>query len=640
MRTCLVSLSAFAAFSLLAGCGISPADIAPPIAAHVEIQGTVFGAQSPVVGAHVYLLAANTTGYGNASVPLLNNTNLSSDSLGYYVSTGSDGGFSLSGDYTACSAGSTTQVYLYALGGNPGAGSNSASGMMAALGTCANITSSTHVALNEVSTVAAAYAMAGYAVDATHVSSSGSTLAQTGIANAFANSGNLVGLASGTALTTTPAGNGTVPYQTIYTLSNILAACINSADTVVNTVVTHSGACNTLLTTATADGTSTGTQPTDTATAIINIAHHPTANVTTLYGLPTGTPPYTGLNGQPSDFTLTLVFTGGGLSSSRHIGVDGSGNIWSSDYSNRVEEFSPRGSVLSGSSGYTDSSLNGPTGLAIDTAGDCYVVNGSGGNSTITEFNAAGSKAANPSLSAIGNSMAFDASGDLWAPNNRSNNDGVLAEIVGGSVTNTYNIAYEPSRIASDRAGNLWIGNINGGDVLLEVTGGSVAATYSMNTSATPAAVVLDFSSNVWELGSDTSLSAISSGGTLLSGAPYNTGNGFTGQASNHGLTMLFDGSGKLFTLNSQMNLATMANTYSMTEYSPSSGVLTTVATFTPPVPSGSHTSLYDIAADGSGNLWVAAGSQIDEIIGLTSPVVTPVVANLISPYGHPASRP
>ncbi len=48
-----------------------------------------------------------------------------------------------------------------------------------------------YMVVNEVSTVAAAYAMAGFATDATHVGSSGTALALTGIANAFANAANL-----------------------------------------------------------------------------------------------------------------------------------------------------------------------------------------------------------------------------------------------------------------------------------------------------------------------------------------------------------------------------------------------------------------------------------------------------------------
>jgi hypothetical protein len=48
------------------------------------------------------------------------------------------------------------------------------------------------------------------------------------------------------------------------------------------------------------------------------------------------------------------------------------------------------------------------------------------------------------------------------------------------------------------------------------------------------------------------------------------------------------------------------------------------------------------IAVDGSGNVWVAnyKSKSITEFVGAATPVVTPMVANLISPYSAPASRP
>jgi hypothetical protein len=251
------------------------------------LTGVVSSGSQPVVGAHVYLLAANTTGYGgmgiaaassNASVSVVAEDETgNSDAVGAYAVTGANGQFSLTGDY-ACSSGQ--QLYLYSLGGNTGSGVNAAAGLMAALGSCPSSSSpAISVTVNEVSTVAAAYALAGFATDATHVSSSGTALAQVGIANAFANAANLASLSTGEALTTTPAGNGAVPQAEINTLANILASCVNTAST-----------CSTLMGAATADGTATGTKPKDTATAAINIAHNPAASYSTLNSLSTLTP--------------------------------------------------------------------------------------------------------------------------------------------------------------------------------------------------------------------------------------------------------------------------------------------------------------------------------------------------------------
>ena len=108
--------------------------------------------------------------------------------------------------------------------------------------------------VNEVSTVATAYAIAGFATDALHVASSGTALAQTGIANAFANATNMETLQTGVALATTPVGGGTVPQAEINTLADILAACVN-------TTAPSSSACSNLFPNAQTNG-STGGLPT------------------------------------------------------------------------------------------------------------------------------------------------------------------------------------------------------------------------------------------------------------------------------------------------------------------------------------------------------------------------------------------
>jgi hypothetical protein len=234
--------------------------------------------------------------------------------LGAYATTGYNGGFSLTSDYT-CTSGQ--QLYLYALGGNTGLGVNSASGLMATVGSCpASGSNAIYATVNEVSTIAAAYAMAGFATDATHVSSSGDGTGSDRYRQRLCQRANLATLSSGAALTTTPSGNGLVPQKEI----NILASCVNTASS-----------CSTLLSTATADGTSTGTKPTDTATVAINIAHYPGANYTALSSLALIAPifsPTSGgyVEGGTNNFTLILVYTGGGLTGGS-ITVDGSGNV-------------------------------------------------------------------------------------------------------------------------------------------------------------------------------------------------------------------------------------------------------------------------------------------------------------------------
>ena len=284
------------------------------------ISGTVHGGQQPVIGSHIYLFAANSLAYGgsgippvslNASVSLLNNVpgKTTLDSSGgptngdYFVTTDASGAFSLTGDYQ-CTTGS--QLYLYALGGNPGAGNNAAIGELAALGSCTSPSSLAatfpFVTINEATTVAAAYTFAGFATDATHVSSGLSALAQTGIANAFANAANLVNVATGTVRSTIPSGNAIVPQTTINTLANILSACVNSTSAV-TTCANLFGNISTSSILA--------SRATETATAAIYIAQNPGVNVASLFNYVTASAPFQPvLNAAPNDFTIGLHFTG------------------------------------------------------------------------------------------------------------------------------------------------------------------------------------------------------------------------------------------------------------------------------------------------------------------------------------------
>ena len=129
-----------------------------------------------------------------------------------YVMTDASGNFALGGDYT-CTAG--TQVYMVAVGGNPGltpvppatSVNNTAIVQMAGLGQCpaaGNLAAQVpYLVINEVTTVAFAYSMGGFATTAFNVSSNAtaSPASGTAIANAMANTGNIVNLQYGQAPT-------------------------------------------------------------------------------------------------------------------------------------------------------------------------------------------------------------------------------------------------------------------------------------------------------------------------------------------------------------------------------------------------------------------------------------------------------
>jgi hypothetical protein len=139
------------AAALLSGCGpfqeqqLAPgatstttSPTAPSTVAGSAIVGNVHGGQQAVVGAHIYLFAANSGGYGSPSISMLNSSQpgVDNDVTGNYVLTDAQGNFSISGDYT-CTSGQ--QVYLLALGGNPGlpvGETNPALALMSAFGAC------------------------------------------------------------------------------------------------------------------------------------------------------------------------------------------------------------------------------------------------------------------------------------------------------------------------------------------------------------------------------------------------------------------------------------------------------------------------------------------------------------------------
>ena len=454
MRLGPIFISATLCLSLLTGCSLQQTASPKPEPA-VKLTGSVHGGQQPIVGAHVYLFAANNTGYGQPSVSLLNAASTgASDSLGAYVLTDANGGFSITGDYS-CTP--DTQVYLYTLGGNPGAGVNSAAALLAALGNCPSsgsfLASIPFIQVNEVTTIAAAYAMSGFATDATHVSSSGTPQALIGIANAFANAANLADISSGNALTVTPAGNGTVPQAEINALGNILAACVNSTGP-------GSIPCSTLLSNTLSGGTS-GTTPSDTATAAINIAHNPGANVQTLSDLSTPTSPF-----QPTpfraftDFTVGISFADPSLNAVGSIAIDGSGSVWtfnaSSSGSNWVAKLSPLGSVLSGANGYlVGSDVVFPAGqkLAIDQNGNAWLT----GSTYIYRISGSGTVSAfQPDEGSAYYGIAIDGSGNVWT--NSTSGTPNLVELSPGG-TDLHFTSASPigsGALAIDASGIVW----------------------------------------------------------------------------------------------------------------------------------------------------------------------------------------
>jgi hypothetical protein len=434
------------AASALTGCGLgsggplSPTQTAVPAA--VSLKGTVFGGSQAIGDATIQLYAAGSTGYGSA-YSYATGTSLLGNNV---VQTASDGtgSFSLQNTFT-CPAGNP-EVYLVATGGNPGLtnGTNTNIALMAALGPCLGITSSTHIHINEMTTVASVWALSPFMTGIANLGSTASNA--TGLANAFATVNKLVAIGTGLPGGSALPANAVLPVAKMNTLADALAACVNSPG---GTAGSNSS-CGTLFTAATVGGVA----PTDTITAAMNIAQHPGANVPAIWGLANSQSPFQSkLASAPTDWNLIVTYSGGGLSTPKGIAVDQGGNVWAANQSNNsVTKLDALGvtstdatGFLSGSSGYTVGTLSSPVAVAIDLNGNAWVANN--GNSTVTQIAASGSTGTvynGGSLNAP-SGLAVDASNNVWVAN--GGNSSVTEIGSGGGYTN-----YPGSGIASPTA--------------------------------------------------------------------------------------------------------------------------------------------------------------------------------------------
>jgi hypothetical protein len=617
------------------------------------LRGIVHGGQNPISGAHVYLLAMPNNGYyaGPGIAPSSNNASVSlltsgdgSDSIGTYVLSASDGTFTITGDYACPSAYSF--LYLYSVGGNPGLAqgtNNTAATLLAVVKAC---DSSDYVIVNEVSTIATVYAFAGFITDPTHISSSGTSLALTGLSNASQTLENLYTRSTGLAKTTTLGGNGAVPQAEINTLADILAACVNSTGP-------GSSNCSILFSNA----MNGSTAPADTATAAINIAHNPGVNMAALFALQqgTGAPFQPMLSAAPNDWTIAITYSAG-LVNPWGMAVDGSGNVWiANTFANYVDEppgmgfsasnvveLNPTGAVLSGSSGYTGG-LRYAYGIAIDNTGSAWVGSFPG---SLVKFSSSGTVLSGSSGYTGGGldgpfGVAIDKNGNVWLSN----------EYASFSEFSSSGAALSPSTgfpgggvnysdIAIDTVGDIWIPNTSFADVS-EFSSAGVALSPSGGFTggglSHAGGLAIDASGNVW-------VASIQLSGVLSefdnSGTPISPSTGYSGGGLINAYHLAIDGSGNIWApdeicYSGRCNISEFSS--NGTAISPSSGYRATTGPWTDYAAAWTN----DIAIDGSGNVWAVGATLVTEFVGAATPVVTPKVANLMSPYGqHAVNRP
>ncbi len=216
------------------------------------------------------LYAVGNGGNGNGATPLIKSTVKSVN-----------GGFTITGDYT-CPAdinGQGVPVYLTATGGNPGLSTangpvnNTALAMVSALGSCDTLyanAATTTLNINEVTTAAAAWALAPFATSLTNIASSSTNM--QGITNAMLTAQQLADPTTGSSPGSSAPMGSVMESAKLNTLADILASCVNSNGTDTN--------CSGLFTDITPMG---GTKPSDTFGAALMMVKNPGYNVANIY---------------------------------------------------------------------------------------------------------------------------------------------------------------------------------------------------------------------------------------------------------------------------------------------------------------------------------------------------------------------
>ncbi len=622
---CLLALSLFTL-----GCNTGSPANAPMTGP--QLRGSVHGGQQPVAGATIQLYAAGTSGYGAGAVPLLNTPVLSDV----------NGAFSITGQYTCPS--SSSQLYLVATGGNPGLPNptnNTSLALMAALGSCSlhgsqyTLDPNAFISINEVTTVASVYALAGF-MDQTSSQIGASATNAVGIANAFQTVPNLVDISTGQALTTTLAGNGTVPQAEINTLADILATCVNSNGSGLQ--------CAGLFVATKPPG---GSTPTNTLQAIFNIATHPSQQVSTLYSFFSPTSPFQPtLSSAPNDWTVTIHYTGSDLTQPLGVSIDSLGNVWIANDPGSVVKWSSNGANLSGPTGFTGGGISGPRGMAIDLSDNAWVANFFG--NSVTLLSNSGSILSGPNGFTNGISgangptyVAIDGTGNAWITNQTfpgftvtklAGDGSLIAASLSPCPTASTCQLQGPAQISIDASENVWIANSNPGSAVVKLNNSGTPLSGQngfTNGVGDPGFIAFDHSGNVWVTnyisdGVSNNVTKLDSSGNLLSSVNA------SGLSEPFGIAI--DGAGNAW-VNNFPNAAVVELTSNLTVLSGSNGYLD--AAPVPPYPGCTPPSAPQciprrnsraIAVDGSGNVWVSnSDSSISEFVGVATPVVTPL---------------
>lgn len=602
---------------VLAGCGSAPISAVPGVGATsagpstglIQDEGVHGRAQSgplAVTGSRIYVLAANTAGYGAPSLSLLQKgaPGVATDAIGAYVTTDGNGGFQFGGAYSCVPH---QLVYVLARGGHTvsSEAENPGLALISLMGTCPDAGDFSGVLpflnISEVSTVASVSALSGFMTDGAHLSSAPTEKSFRGLANAFATASSIFDTSTGRALAETPQGSGIVPQAEINTLANMLVPCANSY-----------AACPSLFLAA---KDRNGVAATDTVVALLNIAKNPGANVPALFGLAGQHAFGPSLTAAPNDWTVAITFYAESLAGAYYPAIDSAGNLWVPGYaSNTLTELDPLGNILSGSSGFSGGGLSQPFSVAIDSRDNAWVTNygaGTVGGPSVSEFGASGlAITANGFTCGAGCTfLAIDAGQNLWV----SGSPHVETLRSSGVAVSSFSTNTFTSGIAVDSVGRGWV--VGQGRNLYRLTLPGKAEQFNETVTAasgnelTPVAV--DGGDNVWFASSKgNALGKHDQNGVAVSPTGGYIGGGLKGPAG-----LAIDGANTVWVANRDGNsISAFSNTGAA--LSPGGGYQ-----------AAGISNPRGIAIDASGNVWITnfTGNSVTEFLGVAAPTVTPI---------------
>jgi|JI10StandDraft_1071094.scaffolds.fasta_scaffold03994_14 PKD repeat protein len=303
-----------------------------------------------------------------------------------------------------------------------------------------------------------------------------------------------------------------------------------------------------------------------------------------------------------SGLVTTLASGSGKFGEPRGIAVDSSGNLFVGDYSaNVIRKVTSEGIVsnhagTAPTAGSNDGTLSsalfyGPSGLAIDTAGNLYVADtlnntvrkispsgavttlaGTAGRTSSVDGSATSARFEDPY------SVAVDGSGNLYVADatdhsiRKVTSDGTVTTLAGkggsfGSTDGTGSAARfkAPLGIAADNAGNVYVAD-TGNSTLRKITatgvvttvagsagaGGSTDGTGTAARFMSPYGVTVDGAGNVYVVESTAAVRKVTATGVVTTLAGTNGTNGFTngtGSAARFSVPfdIAVDGAGNLY---------------------------------------------------------------------------------------------